>query len=79
MTEKILVIGAGITGACIAESLRRAGQTVTLIDRVHPGDTAQTSYGNAGLLAREGVGPILDTGIMLQLPKIGRASCRERV
>jgi len=70
MTEKILVIGAGITGVCIAESLRRAGRSVTLIDRVPPGDTAQTSYGNAGLLAREGVGPILDTGIMLQLPKL---------
>ncbi|MFK5998931.1 MAG: FAD-binding oxidoreductase [Rhodobacterales bacterium] len=70
MTQKILVIGAGITGVCIAESLRRAGQSVTLIDRVPAGDTAQTSYGNAGLLAREGVGPILDTGIMLQLPKL---------
>ncbi len=69
MGQNILVIGAGITGVCIAENLRRAGQMVTLIDRVPPGDPAQTSYGNAGILAREAVGPILDLTMLPQLPK----------
>ncbi len=70
MTQKILIIGAGITGVSIAESLRRAGQSVTLIDRVPPGDSAQTSYGNAGLLARAGVGPVADPSILLEVPRI---------
>ncbi len=70
MTHEILVIGAGITGVSIAENLRRAGQSVTMIDRVVPGDPKQTSYGNAGLLARAGVGPVADPSILLELPKI---------
>jgi len=70
MTHEILVIGAGITGVSIAESLRRAGQSVTIIDRVAPGDSAQASYGNAGLLARAGIGPIAEPSILLELPRI---------
>jgi D-amino-acid dehydrogenase len=68
MGHSILVIGAGITGVSIAENLRRAGQSVTLVDRIAPGHPNQASYGNAGLLAREGVGPIVDTSTLLQLP-----------
>lgn len=70
MGQSVLVIGAGITGVCIAEHLRRAGQTVTLVDRIKPGDPAQTSYGNAGLFAREAVGPIAGPSVLLQLPRI---------
>ncbi len=68
MEQNILVIGAGITGVCIAENLRRAGQSVTLVDRVCPGDPAQTSYGNAGILAREAVAPIIDPTMLSQIP-----------
>lgn len=70
MTNDILIIGAGITGVCIAESLRRSGKSVTLVDRIAPGDPAQTSYGNAGLLARGGVAPVADPSILLELPRI---------
>lgn len=70
MAQKILIIGAGITGVSIAETLRRSGQSVTLVDRVNPGDPAQTSYGNAGLLARAGVSPIADPSILLEMPRI---------
>jgi len=70
MTHEILVIGAGITGVSIAENLRRAGRSVTIVDRVVPGDSAQTSYGNAGLLARAGVAPVADPSILLELPRI---------
>ncbi len=54
---KVIVVGAGITGVSAAEWLRRDGHEVTLIDRVRPGDPTQTSYGNAGILARSGVVP----------------------
>jgi len=68
MTKTALVIGAGITGVCTAEFLRRAGVAVTLVDRVEPGDPAQTSYGNAGLLARVAITPIADGAMLRKTP-----------
>lgn len=68
MTRTVLVIGAGITGVSTAEWLRRAGADVTLIDRVLPGDPAQTSYGNAGLLARCAVIPVAVPGLLAKAP-----------
>ncbi|MEQ8290999.1 MAG: FAD-binding oxidoreductase [Roseovarius sp.] len=52
----IIVIGAGICGLSAAIWLRRAGHTVTLIDKDHPG--AGASYGNAGLLAQWAIVPM---------------------
>ena len=70
MSRSVIVIGAGITGVCTAEWLRRAGATVTLIDRVNPGDPAQTSYGNAGLLARCAIIPVSVPGLAAKAPKM---------
>ena len=70
-----VVVGAGITGMAAALRLARAGAPVLLIDRVEPGDPVQTSYGNAGLLARAAVVPISEPGLwwrglsMLRDPK----------
>jgi D-amino-acid dehydrogenase len=63
-----LVAGAGITGVCVAEWLRRDGWSVTLIDPVQPGSSEQTSYGNAGLLSRISVMPIATQSLVRQLP-----------
>lgn len=52
----VIVIGAGICGLSAAIWLRRAGHTVTLIDREGPG--AGASFGNAGLLAQWAVVPV---------------------
>jgi D-amino-acid dehydrogenase len=68
MTKKILIIGAGITGVCTAEHLRRAGFSVTLIDHVQPGDPSQTSFGNAGLLARAAIIPASNPSVFKDLP-----------
>jgi D-amino-acid dehydrogenase len=65
---KVIVVGAGITGVSAAEWLRRDGHEVTLIDRVRPGDPAQTSYGNAGILARAGVVPVSVPGLIWKAP-----------
>ncbi len=70
MDHSVIVIGAGITGVCCAEELRRAGASVTLIDRVPAGDPAQTSFGNAGILAREGVMPIANPSMLKMIPQI---------
>jgi D-amino-acid dehydrogenase len=61
---RIAVLGAGITGVSAAEWLRRDGHDATLIDRVEPGDPAQASYGNAGVLANSGVVPVPVPGLM---------------
>ena len=58
MSLSVLIIGAGISGISAAEFLRREGVSVTLVDRVNPGDPEQTSYGNAGLLASSAIIPI---------------------
>ncbi|HUF87409.1 MAG TPA: FAD-binding oxidoreductase [Thermohalobaculum sp.] len=65
---EVIVVGAGITGVAAAEWLRRDGHRVTLIDRVRPGDPAQTSYGNAGILACAGVVPVSVPGLIRKVP-----------
>ena len=74
--KTIVIVGAGITGVSAAEWLRRDGWNTLLIDPVEPGDRGQTSFGNAGLIARTcgglsamastrwrgGVGPRPDAG-----------------
>ena len=68
MSLSVLIIGAGISGVSAAEFLRREGVSVTLLDRVNPGDPEQTSYGNAGLLASSAIVPISSPGIWKKLP-----------
>ncbi len=70
MPDTALVIGAGITGISAACSLRRDGWRVTVIDRVAPGDPAQTSFGNAGLLARSAVVPVSEPGLWARMPRM---------
>lgn len=55
MAKTALVLGAGIVGVSVAVHLQRRGFEVTLVDRRNPGE--ETSYGNAGLIQREGVVP----------------------
>jgi D-amino-acid dehydrogenase len=50
-----IVLGAGIVGVCVAIHLQRRGRDVLLVDRRQPG--RETSYGNAGIIQREGVRP----------------------
>jgi D-amino-acid dehydrogenase len=49
------VLGAGIIGVSIAVHLQKRGRQTVLIDR--RGAAEETSYGNAGLIQREGVYP----------------------
>lgn len=50
-----LVLGAGIVGVSVAAHLQRRGRAVAMVDVKYPG--SETSYGNAGLIQREGVYP----------------------
>ena len=68
MTKRAIIVGAGITGVASALWLQRAGWQVELIDRVAPGDPLQSSYGNAGLLARGSILPNAEPGTLWKVP-----------
>lgn len=65
-----IVVGAGITGVAAALTLVREGWDVTLVDRVPPGDPRQTSFGNAGILARSAIVPVQTPGLIWQAPRM---------
>ena len=51
----VVVLGAGIVGICVALHLQKRARSVVLLDR--RGAAEETSFGNAGLIQREGVYP----------------------
>ena len=55
MKADVAVLGAGIIGVCTALHLQKRGRTTILLDR--RGAAEETSFGNAGLIQREGVYP----------------------
>lgn len=63
----IVVVGAGIVGICVAESLAQAGRDVVVIDRT--GICEETSSGNAAALAFSDVLPLVQKGMMRNLPR----------
>ena len=52
----VLVLGAGIVGVSAAWHLLRRGRTVAVLDRRGPGE--ETSFGNAGVVERDGFLPM---------------------
>ena len=55
MKTDVIVLGAGIVGISVALHLQARGRSVVLLDR--RGAAEETSFGNAGLIQREGVYP----------------------
>jgi len=55
MHADVIVLGAGMVGVSVAVHLQHRGRDVVLIDRRGAGE--ETSYGNSGLIQREGVIP----------------------
>ncbi|MET3927169.1 FAD-binding oxidoreductase [Devosia sp. 2618] len=51
----VIILGAGIVGVSTGIHLLRRGRSVTLVDKNAPG--RETSFGNAGIIQREGVRP----------------------
>lgn len=56
MKVDVVVLGAGMVGVSAAVHLAKKGRTVVLIDRKDPGE--ETSFGNAGVIEREGFVPV---------------------
>lgn len=53
--DDVIILGAGIVGIATGIHLLRRGRSVTLVDKNQPG--GETSFGNAGIIQREGVRP----------------------
>ncbi|AVG40322.1 NAD(P)/FAD-dependent oxidoreductase [Achromobacter insolitus] len=68
MGNQVIVLGAGIVGVCCALELQRRGMSVTLVDRQDPG--RETSFGNAGVIARSSLMPFNHPGLWAQLPRL---------
>jgi D-amino-acid dehydrogenase len=64
----VVVIGAGIVGACIAHALRARGDRVVLVDRDEPGHGA--SFGNSGALSPGSVAPLAMPGVLSGVPSM---------
>jgi D-amino-acid dehydrogenase len=52
----VVVLGAGMVGVSAALHLRKKGRDVLLVDRREPGE--ETSFGNTGVIEREGFVPV---------------------
>jgi glycine/D-amino acid oxidase-like deaminating enzyme len=66
MIRQHTILGGGIIGLMSAHYLTEVGYSVTIIDRVETGDPAQTSYGNAGVLAIASTMPLGEPSIIRQ-------------
>ena len=64
----VVVIGAGIVGACCATYLQEQGARITLIDRQQPGDDGASSFGNAGSLSPASMVPTPAPGMLAKVP-----------
>lgn len=64
--QPIVVLGAGIVGACVALVLQRRGAQVMLMDSLPPG--SETSYGNAGLISVDSCIPLSLPGLLWRTP-----------
>ncbi|BEP51704.1 MULTISPECIES: NAD(P)/FAD-dependent oxidoreductase [Variovorax] len=68
MKNTVAVLGAGIVGVSCALELQRRGFDVTVFDRTAPG--RETSYGNAGVIARSSLMPFNHPGLWSSLPRL---------
>lgn len=62
---RIVVVGAGIVGLCVAWHLARRGLPVTVLDSGEPGSA---SSGNAGAISAGSVAPLAMPGVLRQVP-----------
>ena len=64
--KTVLVVGAGVVGTCCAVSLQRAGFSVTLVDRLPPGEGC--SRGNAGHFGTDMIFPMANLPLLSKVP-----------
>jgi len=68
MSRHIVVIGAGIVGACCALELLRDGNRVTIIEPGPPGGDQAASFGNGAFLSTGSIVPMSMPGLWRKVP-----------
>lgn len=63
---RVVVVGAGVVGLCVAWHLRREGAEVLVLDGGEPGGGA--SSGNAGAISAGSVAPLAMPGVLKTVP-----------
>ena len=66
--QRIVMVGAGIVGLCVAWHLARGGARVTVLDPEPPASGA--SSGNAGAISAGSVAPLAMPGVFRQVPRM---------
>lgn len=66
--RRIVVIGAGIVGACIAVELVARGHAVTIVEPAHPGADQAASYGNGAFISPASILPMSFPGMWRRVP-----------
>lgn len=64
----VVVVGAGIVGACCALELLDAGWAVTLVEPAEPGGVHAASHGNGGWISPASVVPMSTPGLWRRVP-----------
>jgi D-amino-acid dehydrogenase len=64
----VVVVGAGIVGACCAVALLDQGWQVTLVDPGEPGGEQAASFGNGGWISPASVVPMSTPGLWRRVP-----------
>ncbi|UQB79270.1 FAD-dependent oxidoreductase [Pseudomonas shirazica] len=64
----VIVLGAGIVGACTAIELLKSGARVTLIDAGTPGAEQAASHGNGAWLSPASIVPMSTPGLWRKVP-----------
>lgn len=65
--KRVIVVGAGIVGTCVAEALQRRGHIVTLIERSGVGEGC--SAGNGGMISISGCVPLGRMATLANFPQ----------
>jgi D-amino-acid dehydrogenase len=66
--EKVVVVGAGIIGTCVALNLQREGFQVSVLEQDTPG--AGSSSANAGYIGVSSIPPLAMPGLVRNIPRM---------
>jgi D-amino-acid dehydrogenase len=66
--SRVIVVGGGVVGLCCATYIQRSGRSVTLIDKLEPGDPGAASFGNAGSISWSSCIPTAVPGLLPKVP-----------
>lgn len=68
MSKRIVVVGAGVVGACCALELVNDGHSVTIVDPAEPGGEHAASFGNGAWISPASVVPMSLPGTWKRIP-----------